>query len=307
MKKFIMAIVCLMTMVLSANAHNTHYSKHTIDGITYVENGHNIASASEGKLKGWDVVKVDKPYEKTITIPYRMEVNGEKIQICSIKENAFSTCISLDSLILSDGLVISDKAFIGCKKLEYLYYSNMVYRTAQAAKSDYYQGLQCKILETTWGSFDETFWKQISNSLEKLIIRDTEKIHTRMDYCKKLKTIVCYAINPPISHATNENMHLECTVNFDADQWENIILYVPRESLEKYYFDNVWGEIDNIYAIDEMPTKTESNDNSELTASINSIANNAITDNVWYSLNGVKVNNPTKGIYIKNGKKYIIN
>jgi hypothetical protein len=126
-----------------------------------------------------------------------------------------------------------------------------------------------------------------------------------MDYCKKLKTIICYAINPPTSHATNEDMHLECTVNFDEDQWGKITLYVPRESLEKYYFDEVWGEIDNIYAIDEMPSEVESS-NNEVTASINSISNNMIMDNAWYSLNGSKVNNPTRGIYIKNGKKYVI-
>ncbi len=297
MKKLLIIFVCFAIMVLNANAHNTHYSKHTIDGITYVENGNNIVSASEGKLKGWDVVKVDKPYDKTITIPYRMVVNGEKIQICSIKENAFSTCISLDSLILSDGLIVSDKAFIGCKKLEYLYYSNRVHRTEQASKTHFYENLCCRTLETTLGCYDETFWEQIRNSLEKIIIRkNATSVNTRIDNCPKLKTIVCYAVTPPSSNAADYG-HTSCTIFFEPNQWPTITLYVPRESLEKYYFDSVWGEIDNIYAIDEM--------NSETTF-VNSITNAAKEKDVWYSLNGTKVDNPAKGIYIKNGKKYVI-
>ena len=51
----------------------------------------------------------------------------------------------------------------------------------------------------------------------------------------------------------------------------------------------------NIYAIDEMPT-----------TSIDFVTNSVTEDDVWYSLNGTKVEKPTKGVYIKNGKKYAI-
>lgn len=70
-----------------------------------------------------------------------------------------------------------------------------------------------------------------------------------------------------------------------------------NKTIEKYYFDKVWGEIDNIYAIDEM---------NSATTSINSITNETMENDAWYTINGTKIDNPTKGIYIKNGKKYII-
>ena len=121
-----------------------------------------------------------------------------------------------------------------------------------------------------------------------------------MDNCSSLKTIICYSENPPYTSAARSPYIYTCASNyikFNSNQWETIVLYVPRESLEKYYFHNVWGEIDNIYAIDEM---------NNTSTSINYIIDVSTTDDVWYSLNGAKVDKPTKGMYIKNGKKYVI-
>lgn len=286
-----MIFVCLMTMLVSVNAHNTHYPTYTEDGITYIKTGGRV-STSDGAFYTWDVLKVDKPNNKSIIIPSMIMIDGEKVKVREVRENAFCNCISLDSLIISDGVDVG-KAFKGCKNLEYLYYSFPTYRSGN---KEYYCGLFCKTLETYRGVYDESFWDEISGSLEKLIIRDTEQIKTRIDFCQNLKTIVCYATNPPSSNAATDGNY-GCIVNFEAYQWSTITLYVPKESLEKYYFDSVWGEIDNIYPIEEM---------NNTSTSINSISDNRITYNVWYSLNGTKVDKPNKGVYINNGKKYII-
>ena len=42
------------------------------------------------------------------------------------------------------------------------------------------------------------------------------------------------------------------------------------------------------------------------TTAIKSVNGNRMEDGAYYSLNGVKVENPSKGIYIKNGKKVIL-
>ena len=42
------------------------------------------------------------------------------------------------------------------------------------------------------------------------------------------------------------------------------------------------------------------------TTAIKSVNGNRLEDGAYYSLNGVKVENPSKGIYIKNGKKVIL-
>ena len=42
------------------------------------------------------------------------------------------------------------------------------------------------------------------------------------------------------------------------------------------------------------------------TTAVRSVYGNRLEEGVYYSLNGVRVNNPSKGIYIKNGKKVIL-
>lgn len=291
-----MVFVCLMTMYVSVNAHNTHYPTYTEDGITYVKTGGRISIYGKGVFDTWYVQKVDKPYDKTITIPYVLNINGEEVRVTYIGDNAFSTCECLDSLIICNGVSIKDNSFVGCKKLKFLKFT---YK-GQRSKHSSYKGLSCTTLETSSGVREDNFWKQIGSSLEKLIITDEGTFYNRMDYCKNLKTIICYRVNPPESRAADKDVdYMTCSgiISFESYQWSTITLYVPRESLEKYYFDNVWGEIDNIYPIEEM---------NNTSTDINSVTNNAITDNVWYSLNGIKVDKPTKGIYIKNGKKYTI-
>ena len=291
MKKIIMVFVCLMTMVTSVNAHNVHYPTYTEDGITYIQ------KASSNK---WDIAKVDKPNAKTIILPSTIMINGENIEIDTTRDSVFATCTSLDSLIVSDGLYLGENTFLGCKKLEYMYYSSATSRWYNNDVHYYkYRGLQCKTLETSCGVWEDSFWEGIKNSLEKLIIRETSTIiHTRMDDCTKLKTIICYATTPPSSRGTKSYTGYSCLygeVKFKEYQWSTITLYVPIESLESYYFHSVWGEIDNIYPIDEMETET---------TAINSPINSAqMAKDVWYSLNGTKVEKPTKGIFIKNGKK----
>lgn len=309
MKKVLWLIVCLMTMVTSVNAHNVHYPTYTEDGITYVLAGVSDAHIDGSRYQQWNVLKVDKPNDRTITIPSRIIIDGKEVVVSGIRENAFSTCTSIDSLIISDGITIGNchNTFKGCRELEYLYYSNGGYCgkanwwDGQGPVHDMeYYGLHCKTFETSLGCTEKPFWDAIKGSLEKIIIREANRCYTLMDECQNLKTIVCYATTPPYTNAAKSPNVYTCAsgyITFGKNQWSTITLYVPRESLEKYYFDRVWGEIDNIYAIDEMV---------ETPTSIVSTTSSVITDNVWYSLNGTKIDNPTKGVYIKNGKKYIV-
>lgn len=306
MKKVLWFIVCLMTMVVSANAHNVHYPTYTEDGITYVA----TYIDKQGNFTGWDILKVNKPYDRTIIIPYIITIEGREEKVNKIRENAFDTCTSLDSLIISDGVMIGNcfRTFQGCNELEYLYYSYGGYSggwncgDGRGPVTEFtYTGLKCKTLETTLGCAEQPFWRTIGGSLEKLIIRDTNGFYSNVDeFCPNLRTIVCYSTTPPFTGYARSRYTYTCAgayITFNSKQWSTITLYVPRESLEKYYFHKVWGEIDNIYAIDEMV---------ETPTSINSTNNSVTMDGAWYSLNGTKVDKPTKGVYIKNGKKYIV-
>lgn len=298
MKKVLWLLVCLMTMVVNASAHNVHYPTRTIDGITYVS----TYVDKNGKFGSWEILKVDKPNSRTIIVPSKVTIDEEEVNVGRIREEAFSTCTALDSLIISDGLTIGNcfNTFKGCNELEYLYYSNGGYRGKWGDNDMTYSGLKCKTLETIEGCGEQPFWRTIGISLEKLIIRETKRFVSNIDeYCPNLKTIVCYSTTPPFTGYARSPYKYTCAgayITFNSKQWTTITLYVPRESLEKYYFDKVWGEIDNIYPIDEM---------NEITT-ISSVNKNIFEDNVFYSLDGKRIDKPTKGIYIKNGKKYIV-
>ena len=292
-----MAMVCLMTMIVSVNAHNVHYPTYTEDGITYVKEGLNPTIIDGEQYEYWSVLKIDKPYDRTITIPYMPTVDGKKVVIWGIREKAFETCASLDSLILSDGISLSKspKALKGCKELEYLYYSTSS-STYLTHEDNGMPVFRCKTLETYVGSPERAFWQSIGGSLENLVIKGGHFFGV-FKFCTNLKTIICYSDDAPGVTAPSGYAY-SCEDNkFQSWQWETVTLYVPRESLEKYYFDRVWGEIDNIYAIDEMES---------MTSSVNAVDNNVVENDTWYSLNGEKVDKPNKGVYIKNGKKYIV-
>lgn len=303
MRKIIYCILAMLFITLQSSAHNTHYPTYTENGITYVATSRD----SQGNFGGWNVLEVNKPYDKTITIPYTITIDGREEKVNKIMANAFSPCIYLDSLIISDGLYLDEETFIGCKELEYLYYSsNISAWSPYRNKYSFYPNLSCKILETTFGVLEDTFWESIEKSLEKLIIRDISKsIFTRIKDCKNLKTIICYATNPPKTCPTKSVYSYGGTCGYEkfaSYQWSTITLYVPRESLDEYYFDGTWGVIDNIYAIEEMETMEELNNTSTF---INSLSNNTSKNDEYYSLNGIKTHKPSKGIYVINGKKYI--
>ena len=334
MKKILMILVCLMAMTVSVNGHNSHYPTYTIDGITYAFGG-SWTMVDGKKTYIWQVQKVHKPNDRTIVIPSRVPIveedrtqfSGEELIVANIGEDAFIECVSLDSLIISDGISLdaSPYAFRGCRELEYLYYSNRCYD-----KHTSMIGLSCKTLETTEGCGEKPFWSTIGNTLEKLIIRentDLNGFHCSFNLCKNLKTIICYKSNPPTVYAGQGNTYSCEDAHFQSDQWGTITLYVPRESLTKYYYHDVWGEIDNIYSIDEMNTiypneetddsasenntstdeeVNNTNENENTSTAVTNLSNNVSKNNYWYNLNGENVNNPTKGVYIKNGKKYFV-
>ena len=85
-----------------------------------------------------------------------------------------------------------------------------------------------------------------------------------------------------------------------------------------FYGSNSWsytrlGKIDNL-SESELRTFLKAGQSnisvtlslSSGTTAIKSINGHRLEDGAYYSLNGVKVDNPSKGLYIKNGKKVIL-
>ncbi len=82
--------------------------------------------------------------------------------------------------------------------------------------------------------------------------------------------------------------------NFTTTQYENVVLYVPEGTLATYQAADVWKEFKNIREFD--------------TTGIEDVYDNNDThrSNLYYDLQGRIVEQPTRGIYIHNGKKVFI-
>ena len=97
----------------------------------------------------------------------------------------------------------------------------------------------------------------------------------------------------------------------------DVVLY-NGSNICMFYGSNSWsytrlGKIDGL-SESELRTFLKAGQNNICvtlsltsgTTAIESVNGNRMEDGAYYSLNGVKVDNPSKGLYIKNGKKIIL-
>ena len=132
--------------------------------------------------------------------------------------------------------------------------------------------------------------------------------------------------NAPITVTLNDNnfeiwgpLGRSLTTNNEqmTAQPGDIVLY-NGSNICIFYSSNSWsytrlGKIDNL-SESELRTFLKAGQSnisvtlslSSGTTAIKSINGHRLEDGAYYSLNGVKVDNPSKGLYIKNGKKVIL-
>lgn len=105
-------------------------------------------------------------------------------------------------------------------------------------------------------------------------------------FCSGLKDIYCYANQVP---NTNQNAFVSSPIG-------NATLHVPAGSVNDYKNTSPWSGFGNIVALEEGDP-----------SGIEAIKNGKQKDNApVYNLNGQRVDTPTKGIYIKNGRKVLV-
>ena len=105
--------------------------------------------------------------------------------------------------------------------------------------------------------------------------------------CANLNDVYCYAESVP---TTNSDAFKDSSI-------ENVTLHVSSSAVDAYKVADPWKNFKNIIAL--------TNDDPQPTG----IDKIVVTDNnkdVFYDLNGRRVDNPSKGLYIKNGKKYVV-
>ena len=192
--------------------------------------------------------------------------------------------ISIPSNVLYNGneytiTTISKKAFTNCKNLTSILIPNSITSIQNGAFNN------CTSLKSI--TFPESI-TIIDNSicmscsaLEYITILG--QVSQIKDYafnkCNELKEIKLYSITPPTINLKTNNISTSVTI------------IVPNESEESYKEDSTWGQF-NIKTDKLTIIDTTFIDNTEIVE--------------YYNILGVKVENPTKGLYIKKcgGKAY---
>ena len=105
--------------------------------------------------------------------------------------------------------------------------------------------------------------------------------------CPKLRNVYCYANNIP---STEIDIFLDTPIG-------NATLHVPAASLDLYNAAEPWIYFKEIVAL----TDSDPNPSGIVTIELSDDDKAVI-----YDLNGRRVEQPSKGIYIKNGKKVVV-
>lgn len=94
----------------------------------------------------------------------------------------------------------------------------------------------------------------------------------------------------PIPQTDDNDYFDDC---FDDTHYQNATLYVPQEALKAYQTAEMWKEFKNIVGIN-------------LTGIANVNVADKNTEEVYYDINGRRLNAPIKGLNIVNGKKLMM-
>ena len=135
------------------------------------------------------------------------------------------------------------------------------------------------------------------DSLEQIVFPATLKSlgQESFSYVSCLKRIYCMATEPPVCVESPLNSGKTPFGRYNSDTPNDIPVYVPVGTAEKYRKTWGWDYFTNFIETDDFPTAIH-----------NVTTEHYDSKNCVYDLNGRKVINPQKGqVYIKNGKKII--
>lgn len=220
-------------------------------------------------------------YKGKIIIPESIEYEHEIYTVNEIDEQAFGAS-AVEELIVSKTVrTINQSAFDWARRLKNVYFeegSQLESVGNQAFKSC--SNLELIILpegikSIGWGAFGECESLVEFDIPESVIEIGNSAFHG----CKKLEHVTVHWVTPP---DTSDDLFDYSGIN---------TLHVPGGTKTTYENTAPWSRFEIII--------------EDSTTGINNVGEDIRTDNVMYDINGRIVKNPSKGIYIINGKKIL--
>ena len=254
--------------VTSIGSEAFYYCK----GLTSVTIGNSVTSIGESAFSGCSGLT-------SVTI-------GNSVT--SIGDWAFANCSGLTSVTIGNSVTsIGRSAFSGCSKLTSVTIGNSVTSIGDWAFA-HCTGLTSVTIPNSVTSIGNYAFYNCSGLTSVTIGNSVTSIgYNAFAFCTNLTDFYCYAEGVPTANS----------YAFGDSPVKNVTLHVPAGAVNAYKAATPWSDFKEIVALtNDDPQPTE----------IDKIVVTDSNKGVFYHLNGRRVDNPSKGLYIKNGKKYVV-
>ena len=216
----------------------------------------------------------------------------------TIRSEAFDGCTNLSTVVLPEELsAIHSYSFRGCSSLTSIEWPESLETISDHAFQ--FTGLTSIRLPDRVNDISGYAFSNCSSLKTAILGHGLCWIGPDVfENCNELTDLYCYAETPPQLDWSYDGARYQI---FSSDFQGKVTLHVPASAIDLYKTDRMWSGFTTIVSINDTPDSISEIDTDLTTTS-------QLLDSMeYYDLQGRRLaTQPTKGIYIQNGKKVVV-